>query len=96
MEKGRWLLALVSRGLLKQGIHRFAREEGLAFLGIVALADVPDGEQTGHFVRRQILLEDAQGFLGQLLFGFDDGTHGVCWKQATTKSAGFKRVMGPW
>lgn len=55
--------------------HRFARKVGLAFLGVVSLADLPDGEQTSHFMRGQILLEDAQGFRGELLFGFDDGTH---------------------
>ena len=44
------------------------------------------GEQARHFVVSQVLLEDAEGFPGQLLFGFDDCAHGD-WSQAADAKA---------
>ena len=46
-------------------------------------------------VGREVLAEDGEGLFRQLLFGFDDYAHKVCWKYFTRKSEGFKTASGP-
>jgi hypothetical protein len=64
---------LLSESLLEQRFYRFPSEQCIPLLGVTASTKLPDGEQAGEFVRREVLPKDVQGLLHQLLFGFDDG-----------------------
>ena len=64
-------------GLLEQGFHGLSGKERVPVPHVSTLTDMPDGKQAGKLVRRQVLLENVEGFSSQFLICFDGGTHGI-------------------